>query len=148
MSSSYCNLLYHIVFSTKEREPWLTAAIRPRVHQYLGGAIRIENGIALIINGTADHVHILAKLRQDKAISKLVGEVKANSSGWIARTFRHAAGFAWQEGYGAFTVSESQAPKVRHYIERQEEHHRSVSFLEELKVLLKAHGLPFDERYL
>jgi REP element-mobilizing transposase RayT len=148
MSSSHCNLLYHIVFATKGREPWLTSGIRARVHQYLGGAIRDENGIALIINGTADHVHILAKLRQDKAISKLVGELKANSSGWISRTFKDAAAFAWQEGYGAFTVSESQLLKVRRYIERQEEHHRNVSFLEELKVLLKVHGLPFDERYL
>ena len=114
----------------------------------MGGAIRAENGIALIVDGTADHIHILAKLRQDKAISKLIGELKANSSGWISRTFSDAAAFAWQEGYGAFTVSESQAPKVRRYIERQEEHHRSVSFVEELKVILRAHGLPFDERYL
>jgi REP element-mobilizing transposase RayT len=148
MSSSHCNLLYHIVFSTKGRQPWLTVAIRPRVHQYLGGAIRDENGIAMIVNGTADHIHILAKLRQDKAVSRVVGEVKANSSGWISRTFEGATGFGWQEGYGAFTVSESQVPKVRRYIERQEQHHRSVSFREELKVLLKAHGLPFDERYL
>lgn len=148
VSSSYCNLLYHIVFATKGREPWLTVASRPRVHQYLGGAIRDERGIAMIVNGTGDHVHILAKLRQDKAISKLVGELKANSSGWISRTFEGATGFAWQEGYGAFTVSESQLSKVHGYIERQEEHHRRISFLEELKVLLKAHGLPFDERYL
>ena len=148
MSSSYCNLLYHIVFATKGREPWLTPEIRPRIHQYLGGAIRDEKGIAMIVNGTADHVHILAKLRQDKAISKIVGELKANSSGWISRTFKEAAGFAWQEGYGAFTVSESQLSKVHRYIERQEEHHRSVSFLEEFKVILRAHGLPFDERYL
>lgn len=148
MSSSYCNLLYHIVFSTKRREPWLTTVIRPRIHRHLGGAIREERGIALIVNGTADHLHILAKLRQDKAISKLIGELKANSSGWISRTFEGCAGFAWQEGYGAFTVSESMSSKVRRYIERQEEHHRRVSFLEEFRVLLKAHGLPFDERYL
>lgn len=126
----------------------MTASIRPRIHKYLGGAIRGEGGIALIVNGTADHVHILAKLRQDKAVSKPIGEVKANSSGWISRTFKEAAGFAWQEGYGAFTVSESQAPKVRRYIERQEEHHQRISFLEEFKVILRAHGLPFDERYL
>jgi putative transposase len=148
MSSSYCNLLYHIIFSTKRREPWLRAKIRSRTHEYLGGAIRNEEGIAMIINGTADHIHILAKLRQDKAISKLISELKANSSGWISRTFEDCAGFEWQEGYGAFTVSESMLSKVHRYIERQEEHHRSVSFLEELKVLLKAHGLPFDERYL
>jgi len=102
----------------------------------------------MIINGGADHVHLLAKLRQDKAISKLIGDLKANSSGWISRTFEGCAGFAWQEGYGAFTVSESMLSKVYRYIERQEEHHRSVSFLEELRFLLKAHGLPFDERYL
>jgi REP element-mobilizing transposase RayT len=148
MSSSYCNLLFHIVFSTKDREPWMIPSIRPRIHGYLGGAIRGEGGIALSVNGTADHVHLLAKLRQDKAVSKLIGEVKANSSGWISRTFKEAAGFAWQEGYGAFTVSESQVPKVRCYIERQEERHRSISFLEEFKVILRAHDLPFDERYL
>ncbi len=146
MPASYCNLLYHIVFSTKGREPWLTALIRPRVHEYLGGALRDEGGVALIINGTADHVHILAKLRQDKAVSKLIGEVKANSSGWISRTFQEAGAFAWQEGYGAFTVSESQAVKVRRYIETQEEHHRKVSFLEEYRRLLEAHGLQLDER--
>jgi putative transposase len=145
MSSSYCNLLYHIVFSTERREPWLISEIRSRTHEYLGGAIRSEGGVAMIINGTADHVHILAKLRQDKAVAKLIGELKANSSGWISRTFQDAAG---QEGYSAFTVSESQVSKVHHYIERQEEHHRSVSFLEEFKVLLKVNGLPFDERYL
>jgi hypothetical protein len=126
----------------------MAASIRSRIHEYLGGAIRGEGGVALIVNGTADHIHILARLRQDKAVSKLVGEIKANSSGWISRTFSDATGFAWQEGYGAFTVSESPVPKVRRYIERQEEHHRTVSFLEEFKVILRAHGLPFDERYL
>jgi REP element-mobilizing transposase RayT len=148
MSSSYCNLIYHIVFSTKAREPWLAPAIRSRVHQYLGGAIRGENGIALIINGTADHLHILAKLRPDKAVSKLTGELKANSSGWISQTFRECRAFAWQEGYGAFTLSESMVPKVYRYIEQQEKHHRHVSFLEEFKVILRAHRLRFDERYL
>lgn len=148
MSSSYCHLLYHIVFSTKAREPWLRADIRPRIHEYLGGAIREEGGAALIIGGTADHVHILARLRQDKAVSKLVGEIKANSSGWIARTFLQMSSFSWQEGYGAFTVSESQVLKVQTYVAKQEEHHRAVSFVEELKTMLKAHRLPYDERYL
>jgi REP-associated tyrosine transposase len=148
MSSSHCNLLYHIVFSAKDREAWMIRSIRSRIHEYVGGAIRGEGGIAVIIDGTADHVHILAKLRQDKALSKVIGEVKANSSGWISRTFTECRGFAWQEGYGAFTVSESQVPKLRSYIERQEEHHRTVSFLEEFKVILRAHGLPFDGRYL
>ncbi|HKP92945.1 MAG TPA: transposase, partial [Chthoniobacterales bacterium] len=107
-----------------------------------------ENGIALIINGSADHVHVLAKLRQDKAVSKVIGAVKANSSAWISRTFPECRAFSWQEGYSAFTVSESMVSKVYCYIERQEEHHRRVSFLEEFKVILRAHHLPFDERYL
>ena len=102
----------------------------------------------MIVNGTADHVHILAKLRQDKAVSKLTGEIKANSSGWISRSFEGIRGFAWQEGYGAFSVSQSQVSKVYRYIENQEQHHRRTSFLDEFKALLKAHDLEFDERYL
>ncbi len=90
----------------------------------------------------------LARLRQDKAVSKVIGEVKANSSGWISRTFDGLAEFAWQEGYGGFTVGQSQVEKVQCYIAGQEAHHRGVAFGEELKALLKAHGLPFDERYL
>jgi putative transposase len=146
--ASYCNLLYHVVFSTLGREPWLSPEVRPRVHQYLGGAIRDEGGIALIINGTADHVHILAKLRQDKALSKVIGEIKANSSGWIGRTFPGLTGSAWQEGYGAFSVSESQVERVTDYIANQETHHRKLTFRDEVKQLLIAHRLPFDERYL
>src|SRR5437016_3786384 len=87
MPHSYTQLLYHIVFSTKERRPTLNADIRPRVHQYLGGAIRDEGGTALLVNGIEDHVHILAHLRQDKAISDVLRSIKANSSGWIHRTF-------------------------------------------------------------
>ena len=148
MSKSYCNLLYHIVFSTKDREPWLRPEMGPRVHQYLGGAIRDEGGIALAVNGTADHVHILAKLRQDKAVSDVLRAIKANSSGWIHDTFRDRIAFHWQSGYGAFTVSQSQVERVRGYVLNQEEHHRIVSYQEEFVALLKAHGLEFDERYL
>jgi REP element-mobilizing transposase RayT len=109
VSHSYTNLLYHIVFSTKQREPWLDATIRPRVWEYLGGAIRGEGGVPLIVNGVADHVHILAKLRQDIAVSDVLRAIKANSSGWIHETFPHLAGFAWQVGYGAFSVSHSRS---------------------------------------
>jgi REP element-mobilizing transposase RayT len=148
VASSNCNLLYHIVWSTKGRDPWLDATVRTRVHEYLGGAIRDEGGAALIINGTADHVHLLARLRQDKAVSAVIGAVKANSSSWVSRTFPQRSAFAWQEGYGAFTVSESQMEKVRTYIANQEKHHRAVSYLEEVKRLLTAHGVAFDERFL
>ena len=148
MAKSYCNLLYHITFSTKDRRAWLKDEIRARVHQYLGGAIKHEGGVPLVINGAADHVHIFAKLRQDKALSDVMRSIKANSSGWVHRTFPGCDKFRWQSGYGAFTVSRSQAEKVRQYIAEQEEHHRKVSFSEELIALLKKHGVEYDERYM
>ena len=148
MPRSYCNLLYHIVFSTKQRESWLNREIRAQVHQYLGGAVKNERGIPFIAKGTADHVHILAKLRQDKAVSDVIRNIKANSSSWIHKTFPKCAGFHWQLGYGAFSVSQSQAQKTRTYIENQEEHHRGVSFQEEFVALLKRHEIEYDERYL
>ncbi len=148
MSKSYTLLLYHLVFSTSERRPWLVAAIRPRVHEYLGGVVRVEGGIALCIGGTADHVHILARLRQDQAVSETVRAVKANTSGWIHRTFPLHTAFAWQGGYGAFTIGRTEVDAVRRYIEGQEEHHRTVTFQDEFVTLLKRYGVDYDERYL
>ncbi len=148
MSHSFTNLLYHIVFSTRNREPWLDASMRSRLWAYLGGAIRAEGGIALCINGVADHVHILAKLRQDKAVSDVLRAIKANSSGWVHETFEHLGAFAWQRGYGAFSVSQSQAPRVRVYIVEQESRHRNETFQDEFLALLRAHEIEFDERYI
>jgi len=127
---------------------WLDEETSPRLYDYLGGAIRSEGGIAIIINGCNDHVHILAKLRQDKAVADVLRSMKANSSAWIHRTFSRSADFAWQGGYGAFTVSESQVEKVRQYIANQQTHHQRVSFREEFIALLSAHGIEYDERYL
>lgn len=101
MGHSYTNLLYHIVFSTKERQPWLVPEISTRLHEYLAGAIRSEGGTSLGINGCADHIHILARMRQDKTVSEVLRAIKANSSGWIHRTFPGARDFVWQSGYGA-----------------------------------------------
>jgi REP-associated tyrosine transposase len=147
MPHSYTQLLYHIVYSTKERRPWLKD-IGPRLHAYLGGAIRGEGGTALCIGGVEDHVHIFARLRQDKSISAVIGAIKANASGWIHREFPELADFEWQAGYAAFTVSKSQEPRLRRYIEAQEEHHRKQSFREELAAILRAHGIEYDEQYL
>jgi REP element-mobilizing transposase RayT len=148
MGHSYTNLLYHIIFSTKDRFPWLSDGIRPRLYDYLGGAVRNEGGAVLIINGMKDHVHIFARLRQDKSLSEFLRAIKASSSGWMHRTFMDQRGIAWQGGYGAFTVSQSQINRVKRYILNQESHHRRVSFQEELLALLKAHEVSFDERYL
>ena len=148
MAQSYCNLLYHLVFGTKNHRPYLDSPDAQRVHEYLGGAIRNLGGISLGINGTADHVHILAKLRQDRAVSDVLRDIKAGSSGWIHGAFPRMADFAWQDGYGAFTVSQSQAGRLKKYIAGQVDHHRTVSFKEEFIALLRAHGVEYDERYI
>jgi putative transposase len=146
MSHSYTNLLYHIVFATKNRLPQLDIELRPRLYNYLGGTIRGLGGMALEIGGVADHVHALVKMRQDIAISEFLQKLKANSSGWLNRSRRDK--FAWQEGYAAFTVSESQVERVRRYISMQEEHHRKVTFADELMALLCAHHIDFNPEHL
>ncbi|MGD8452089.1 MAG: IS200/IS605 family transposase [Phycisphaerae bacterium] len=148
MAHSHTSLLYHIVFATKERRPWIEPAMADRLHAYLGGGVRAEGGTAIIINGTADHVHLLARLRQDKALSDIVRGLKALSSKWVHDTFPAHRRFAWQAGYGAFTVSESQTQRVRTYIEKQDAHHHRTTFDEEFAALLKAHGIAYDPKHL
>lgn len=148
MPQSYCCLLYHAVFSTKDRRPWLDSDIRDRVFQYIGGIIRNEGGIPLLVGGTDDHVHLLAMLRQDRAVADELRIIKSKSSGWIHETFPEMARLAWQNGYGAFTVSASQKKRVYAYIERQADHHRKEDFKTEFIRLLKAHDLEYDERYI
>jgi REP element-mobilizing transposase RayT len=98
MAHSYTELLYHVIFSTKRREPFLVPSVLPRLCEYLGGGVRGEGGTALIVNGMPDHIHILARLRQDAALSDVLRAIKANSSGWIHETFPELHGFAWQSG--------------------------------------------------
>jgi putative transposase len=148
MPQSYTNLLYHVVFSTKNREPLITSECETRLHDYLGGTIRRQGGVALAINGTADHVHILFKLRPDKSVSDVLRDLKANASGWLHEVFPGMRHFSWQNGYGAFTVSTSQVARVSEYISTQKAHHRRYSFRDELAALLKANGIEFDGRYI
>jgi putative transposase len=143
---SHTNLLYHIVFATKERAPMITTALRPELHAYLGGVVRKLGGTALEINGVADHVHLLATIPPTISVSEFTGKVKSGSSNWAKTPSRGR--FQWQQRYGGFTVSESQVERVRRYIRIQEEHHRSVSFEEEYKDLLRLHGISFNEKYL
>ena len=143
---SYTNLLYHIVYATKERAPLITNALRPRLHEYLGGTVRGLGGIPIEINGTADHVHLLIRLKPVLSVSEFLSKLKSNSSGWAGR--QTSGRFGWQARYSAFTVSESQLERVRRYIRNQEEHHRKKSFEEEFKALLRAHRIDFDEAHL
>jgi putative transposase len=146
--STFANLLYHVVFSTKGRLPLITEEVKEPLYEYMGGIIRGEGGILLEIGGMPDHVHLLAKFKTDIAVATMVKKVKGKSSKWRNDERGQTERFQWQEGYGAFSVSESLVKKVRNYICTQEEHHRRVSFKEELIALLKKHRIPYDERYL
>jgi REP element-mobilizing transposase RayT len=148
MPQSYVNLIYHIVFSTKDREPLITDAYQPRLQEYIGGIIRSQGGISLEMNGTADHLHLLTKLRPDKALSDIIRDLKAGASGWMHKLFPELRDFAWQNGYGAFTVSASQIERVRRYIANQKLHHQKQSFRDEFITLLRVNGIEFDEKYL
>jgi REP-associated tyrosine transposase len=148
MANTYTSLNYHLVFSTKNREAWLVEAVRERLWPYLGGIARENEMKPIEIGGMADHVHILVSIPASMALSKAVQLIKGGSSLWVKKSFPNMAGFAWQDGYGAFTVSESQLGTVRDYISRQPEHHRTKTFAEEYKGFLKRHHIEFDERYL
>jgi REP element-mobilizing transposase RayT len=148
MAQSYTNLLYHIIFSTKDRRPLIASEYEARLYDYIGGTVRGLGGVSLELNGTEDHVHLLAKLRPDKALADVLRDLKANASGWLHDVFPALKGFSWQRGYGAFTVSQSNVEGVRRYIARQKTHHAKVSFRDEFIRFLKANGIEYDERYL
>ena len=146
MAHSYTNLLYHIIYATKDRQPLIDDEFQPRLYDYIGGTIRGLKSISLEIGGIEDHVHIIAKLPSTLAVADFLEKLKANTSKWAKSVKR---GFGWQEGYSAFTVSESQVERVRRYIQNQREHHKKVSFRNELIALLEAHGVKYDpERIL
>ncbi len=143
---SYTNLLYHVVYATKDRAPLITSTLKPRLHQYLGGIVNGLGCIPIEINGVSDHVHLLVKLRPTISVSDFLSKLKANSSGWAKRQTKGR--FGWQVRYGAFTVSESQVEHVRAYIRNQGKHHQKFSFEVEFKALLKSHRIDFDEAHL
>ena len=145
--STYLSLHYHLIFSTKHREPWLTPSLLGRVHEYMGGLVKGLGGETHGIGGTGDHVHLLVSLRATHCLADFVRELKKASSVWIKASCQ-LPGFAWQDGYCALTVSASGRPAIQRYIATQEEHHRKVSFREELLVFLKKTGIPFEEKYL
>ena len=148
MANTYTSLNFHITFSTKQRQHWLMPDIENRVWEYLGGIAK-QNGMRPHrVGGIADHVHVVVSLPPTLAVSKSVQLLKGGASKWIHETFPHMAGFAWQDGYGAFTVSESVLPQVVEYIGNQREHHSRHTFQEEFLSLLAKHGLQHDERYV
>ncbi len=148
MAHTYHSLSCHIVFSTKDRFPIIDADIRERLHAYLAGIINNGYGFTRKVNGTTDHVHILADIKPKFSPADLLREIKTNSSRWVHSTFRQKSKFAWQTGYGIFSVSFSAVPKVVEYIESQEEHHKKMTFQEEFVKFLERHDIKYDTRYI
>jgi REP element-mobilizing transposase RayT len=148
MPHSYVSALFHCVFSTKERRKIITPDLQDRLWPYLGGIAR-ENGMkALAVGGVEDHVHLLLSIPSTLAIAKAMQLIKGGSSKWVHETFPAHRSFAWQEGYGAFSIGISQTDTTTTYIQAQPEHHRTKTFQEEFLAFLEKHGIEYDLRYL
>ena len=148
MAGTYTNLLYHIVFSTKERRQLIVPAIEEDLRGYLGGIVKGLEGKLLEVNGASDHIHLLAKFPPKLALSDAVRDIKANSSKWLNEEKSTFYKFAWQDGFAAFSVSESQVERVRGYIRNQKQRHKRMTFKDELLALLEKNRVQFDRRYL
>jgi putative transposase len=149
MPQSLANVLIHIVFSTKHRQPFLkNADLRNELHAYLITVLKSLDCPSLAINSVEDHIHILCHLSRKIAIAKLIEELKTSTSKWLKTKDPALRGFYWQTGYGVFSVSESKRSDVTRYIQRQEEHHRRVNYQDEFRQLCAKHGLEIDERYV
>jgi putative transposase len=146
MPKSLSRIIVHLVFSTKNREPFITDPYREETFKYLGGALNDLQCPNIWTGGVADHVHSLFVLSRTLSVSNVVEELKKESSKWAKKTIHPA--FYWQNGYGAFSVSASNVDQVKKYIENQEQHHRTVSFQDEFRELLRRHEIEWDERYV
>lgn len=148
MSQSLVKNLIHLVYSTKHRNPWIPADAQQRLNAYQAGIFKEWDSPALVIGEVEDHVHALFSLSKNHALKKIVEEVKKGSSKWMKSEGTGNANFYWQNGYAAFSVSQSNVDEVQRYIENQKEHHRRMTFQDELRTLFKKHGIEFNERYV
>lgn len=148
MPHSYSRCLIHYVFSTKGRRRTITLEIRSRLWAYLVGIARDHGMTPIAIGGTDDHVHLLIALPSTLSIAKAIQLLKGASSKWTHETFSSMAGFAWQEGYGAFSIGQSGVERTIAYINNQEAHHRTQSFEDEFTAILKRHGIEYDPTYV
>ena len=146
MPQSLTNILVHLIFSTKHREPWICDEVRPHLNAYVVGTLANHQSPSVATNSVNDHMHILFALSKTYSVSKIVEEVKTGSSRWMKE--QGIRGFHWQNGYGAFSIGQSQVAAVKKYIARQEQHHRRVSFQEEFRQFLERYQVPYDERYV
>ncbi len=148
MPQSLSYLLTHIVFSTKDRTPVLDATVRTALHAYLATVARNVDCECFRVGGVADHVHLAVRLSRTLTMAKLIEELKTSSSKWLKIQSPALASFAWQRGYGAFSVGPSDLNALLHYIDTQEEHHRARTFQDEYRAFLTKYGIEYDERYV
>jgi len=148
MGHTYANVLIHVIFSTKGRQPLIRESFRERLYEYMGGLARQEFGPALSIGGTENHVHGLLSINTSISIGEAMSKWKSLSSGWVHKAFAEAPDFGWQSGYGVFSVSQSNALGVKKYIEAQPERHQTRTFEEEFIAFLKRHGVRYDPERL
>lgn len=148
MGSTLTHLLYHVVFSTKGRVPNIVPEICDELYRYMGGIVKGEGGVLLEIGGMPDHIHLAIKLKPVHSLSRIMQKIKGNSSKWLNEQNRLPGRFSWQDGYGAFSVSESQISNVMQYIKEQRKHHQRLSFKDEIIEFLKCHRVEYDEHYL
>jgi REP element-mobilizing transposase RayT len=148
MAQSLADITIHIVFSTKERISWIDAAIEAELYAYICGVCRHLDCPVIKINGMADHIHLLLTLSRTITISKLIADIKSNSSRWLKTKHRQFQTFSWQSGYGAFAVSRPQVDHVIKYIENQKDHHKMHTYQEEFLMMLKMSQMQYNEQYL
>lgn len=148
MAHTYTNVLIHYIFSTKNREPIITAELQDRLWPYMGGIARENNMKALAIGGVKDHVHLLLSIPPTLSIAKAIQLIKGGSSKWVHDTFPNHKHFHWQEGYGAFSMGFSHIEDTIAYISRQKEHHQRKTFQEEYIAFLKKHEMEYDVQYV
>ena len=148
MPQSLARNLVHLVYSTKNRQPWIPKEHRDALDAYQAGIFQEWDSPALLIGGVEDHVHALFSLSKNWALKKIVEEVKKGSSKWMKANGPRNLDFCWQAGYGAFSVSQSNEESVKRYIENQERHHKRLTFQDELRALFQRHKIEFDERYV
>jgi REP element-mobilizing transposase RayT len=148
MSQSLTQIYLHLIFSTKERRPYLADAdLRGRLHGYLAGTCRNLESPSIIVGGVEDHVHILCRQSKNTSIATLLRELKRESSKWVKEQSQGPQSFCWQSGYGAFSISPGHVDALTQYIQNQEEHHKKESFQDELRRLCRKYGIELDERY-
>ena len=148
MAQSLMDIVVHIVFSTKGRRPWIFPEIESEFYAYIGGICRNLHCPTILLNGTTDHIHVLLLLSSTISVSDLICKMKSNSSIWIKSKGSKFEDFSWQKGYGAFSVSRNRIYGAVKYIQNQKEHHRVITFQEEMIAMLKLVQVPYDEKYL